>query len=875
MHVWPLRYLPVSGLCKARELLDRYILFATQDSGMITDVNMDRFLVFLIVHDDSSADHEACAHCNEDVAPAVQGVVEDLIVICDKNKKSLKDIESNQWTLIDPLLALKNFNPTVHFSIIEDRPFIDQMEAYSKWHGEENLREVLLWLGKSDMLKISAIIRSSLDKDVEISERLHSLADGLPQAGVPVDVFWFICGRDALPVRSHMHLFGALKRLQLWHNANITVLHSNKFDMSSFLTSWQKGLKLSVTPFNKIDALSKIFSGSVVWQGSLVFNENQSRTIIPGFSLRCDRSETEISFGSSRIQPKRKKKNPMNIGKRLCIAPDITILCRVQKHTVPFHMFLPVRLGLSVNQSSTKLSVRLVEWLSFEENKNIALVGSLQLVTSYKHCTQRKNREAWFNYVKSQNPTASVTNRLDGNTGDEDLTESCRRLCLVCGSAEKELSLYVLRRPEDLNGWIHKELSSIQSSFLISNDQKVGGPLKFPELSESFIETEQNLTEVLLQELQKELQNSDDLFSTHSGCNIVDKTTSTKRQFLKEKRLGWKEHELEPVDRNVLPLDVSELSLSPSKWPERAWLVKNDPNARGNDSVADESTKNYPLLASVSSLSISDILEKFRRDGTPARSDLVRLEPREQSSSGRHVQIERGSIEEVRGKCYPEALEASYHGIEYCLDVREAISKDLQLSRLQSSLVKNETLSSCVLTEHKTRETRCTRAVTNAAKKGSKASLAKLAVPLSRTATIRNGKKPAALIGSSSRSLKKKSPVIVKAPTVAKKRKREDANVEEGKASDENDVKKKETRSERHKRRLRQVVQNTLEGNGIDSSHPFYESCTGRLYSLCKSFLKDLRSSHGLNDEMKRLAKSNVQQVIEFETKRKSAAQTT
>lgn len=42
----------------------------------------------------------------------------------------------------------------------------------------------------------------------------------------------------------------------------------------------------------------------------------------------------------------RKKKNPMNIGKRLCIAPDITILCRVQKHTVPFHMFLPVRLDL-------------------------------------------------------------------------------------------------------------------------------------------------------------------------------------------------------------------------------------------------------------------------------------------------------------------------------------------------------------------------------------------------------------------------------------------------------------------------------------------------------------------------------------------------
>lgn len=30
---------------------------------------------------------------------------------------------------LDPLLVLKNFNPTVHFSIIEDSPFIDQMEV--------------------------------------------------------------------------------------------------------------------------------------------------------------------------------------------------------------------------------------------------------------------------------------------------------------------------------------------------------------------------------------------------------------------------------------------------------------------------------------------------------------------------------------------------------------------------------------------------------------------------------------------------------------------------------------------------------------------------------------------------------------------------
>lgn len=308
--------------------------------------------------------------------------------------------------------------------------------------------------------------------------------------------------------------------------------------------------------------------------------------------------------------------------------------------------------------------------------------------------------------------------------------------------------------------------------------------------------------------------------------------------------------------------------MSPSKWPERAWLIKNDPNARINDSVTDESTKHFQSFTSVSSLSIQDILEKFRMDGTPVRSDLVPLQLRERSSSERHIQIDRGSTEEVREKCYPEALGASYHGIEYCLEVRQAISKDLQLSYLQSSLVKNETLSSCVQTDNKTLETRGTRAVTSTAKRDKKSSLMKLSLPVSRAVTVRKRKETAASIRSSSRLLKRKSP-LVKAPTVGKKRKREEEKVGESEGSDKNDVKMKETRSERHKRRLRQVVQNTLEDNGIDSSHPFRESCTGRLYSLCKSFLKDLRSSYGLNDEMKRLAKSNVQQVIEFETKRK------
>ena len=42
----------------------------------------------------------------------------------------------------------------------------------------------------------------------------------------------------------------------------------------------------------------------------------------------------------------RNKKSSNDVANSLHIAPEITILCKVQKHTVPFHMFLPVRLGL-------------------------------------------------------------------------------------------------------------------------------------------------------------------------------------------------------------------------------------------------------------------------------------------------------------------------------------------------------------------------------------------------------------------------------------------------------------------------------------------------------------------------------------------------
>ncbi|XP_078365536.1 mdm2-binding protein-like [Oculina patagonica] len=832
---------------------------------------MDRFFMFLVVHGDRSAEQEDC-QCPKDVIPALQSLVKDLLALSDESENSPRDLESTNL-LSDPLLEMKNVTPSIYFTLVEDKPFSEKFELYSKWHRGEHLKELLSLLEKPDNHEDNNPDEfGSLDSNIDVSERLHQLADDLPdQGGVPIDVVWFICGKTDIPIRSHLHLFGALKRLQQWHNASITVLCSNSFDRSSFIKSWQKGLNFSVRQLNNNDATTNLLNPSAVWRGSLVFCEGQSRTELPRFSLCCERSKTNIG---TKLHQKRKKKRSADIGSSFCIAPEITILCKVQKSTVPFHMFLPVKFGLSVECSFTKLSARFIEWLSLEKHKDIALIGSLQVVTPSKHFLKRKNKEAWFNFVKSEDHT--TTKKTESKDGPEDL-ECCRRVCLICGSTEKELSLFVLRSPEQLNGWIQQELSLIHNSFLISNDQEVGGPLQFPDLTDSFLETEQNLTEVLLCKLQQELKNPDDIFSAHSPSDKVEEMISAKWKLLKEKRQQLirdrKEHQLNNVKREDLLQDTLALSLSPSEWPERAWLIKNDPYAtRGKATSEEDITNPFPLITSVSSLSIQDILEKFSMDGTPARSDLVPVEPREESLCDKHIQICTGRIaDDVKEKCYPEALTAAYHGIEYCLEAREAISKDSQLANIQYSHVKLETLSSCVQRDHKPQETRPKRTATKSAKSDKKQSLMKLSVPLTKTRTAGKGRKATTLIG---RTIKRKSPVATK-PATAAKRKREELEVKESTVSEANDDKNKETRSERHKRRLRQVVQKTLEDNGIDQDHPFYKSCTERLYSLCKSFLKDLRSSHGLNEEMKRLAKSNVQQVIDFETKRKSAAQKT
>ncbi|KAM9309080.1 mdm2-binding protein isoform 2-T2 [Pholidichthys leucotaenia] len=74
----------------------------------------------------------------------------------------------------------------------------------------------------------------------------------------------------------------------------------------------------------------------------------------------------------------------------------------------------------------------------------------------------------------------------------------------------------------------------------------------------------------------------------------------------------------------------------------------------------------------------------------------------------------------------------------------------------------------------------------------------------------------------------------------------------------------KESRSQKHNRMLQGIVAETLRRSGVGTDDELFEPCCKRLFDLCKLYLKDLKTSHGLRAEMEKAANSNVKQLIKW-----------
>ena len=80
--------------------------------------------------------------------------------------------------------------------------------------------------------------------------------------------------------------------------------------------------------------------------------------------------------------------------------------------------------------------------------------------------------------------------------------------------------------------------------------------------------------------------------------------------------------------------------------------------------------------------------------------------------------------------------------------------------------------------------------------------------------------------------------------------------------------KERESRSERNKKKLKEICLMSLKERGIGRKDSIFNGCFTRLYTISKSFVKDLKTSQNLREEMRKIVESNADLVVNFEKNR-------
>ncbi|XP_022080461.1 mdm2-binding protein-like [Acanthaster planci] len=76
------------------------------------------------------------------------------------------------------------------------------------------------------------------------------------------------------------------------------------------------------------------------------------------------------------------------------------------------------------------------------------------------------------------------------------------------------------------------------------------------------------------------------------------------------------------------------------------------------------------------------------------------------------------------------------------------------------------------------------------------------------------------------------------------------------------------SRSQRTRMKLRVIVKESLASRGVTKGSRCYEACIERLYKMAEMYVKDLKTSRGLNEQMKSIAEANADFVVQFEQNR-------
>uniref|UniRef100_I3JJ03 MDM2 binding protein n=1 Tax=Oreochromis niloticus TaxID=8128 RepID=I3JJ03_ORENI len=636
----------------------------------------------------------------------------------------------------------------------------------------------------------------------EAAEGLHVLSDKLPPPGKALlDVLVLGSAEQSPPVKDLLPLLGAVKHMSSWHAAKISVI-------TQHTPGWQKMASSISAALVKLADLDSCIDSKEMWRGSLLIREKKVRvagvTSGDGFWL---------------------KKTP-NKQKNIVFhyyAPVLDLVQLVNLSDLPSFLMSSVQFELCLSGKSVKAKLLL--------NQLRSLCGKVGALFSLS-CVITPIAQPAASQLSSQRWRESLSRRPKSlPVPDVEVKgESAAYFLLVQGSDNAEREACRVR--------------------MLHSDSQINGAAAMATVS------------ALLRE--KPLSSSGIL------CGHICRRASVA------------------IFTHPLLHCFQIISQLPSDWPERSVLhnVENLQKRRQK--------RRFGLLGPGSSdsllgpkdgqrgsstlLDAKELLKHFTSDGLPAGE----LQPLAINRGNNAFQLSQDlSPRRISKLPFSKASASHYHGIEFCLDNQRSLDRDQAFVRLQSRLIRYETQTTCskepcalpfalspapspaVMSEPGSvpdGETLLNNDVARLKRRSWEADIVG-GYPHKRLAKSESSDSLCSQSSSSSgthpaiRSLRRQP---------SRSQSTSSVNSSSSSATRPTSGKAKKVTLAWEGTLGTEVVAKTLKHHGITAEHDCFEACSKRLFDISKFYLKDLKTSRGLHDEMRKAASSNVKQVIDW-----------
>ncbi|XP_044100962.1 mdm2-binding protein isoform X2 [Neovison vison] len=740
----------------------------------------------------------------------------------------------------------------------------------------------------------------------ESAENLHQLSDKIPAPGrAMTDIVLLPSEKDPPRLKDCLPAVGALKHLKEWYSAKVTIA-GNHCEVNC-----QKIAEYLSANVVSLEDLKNAIDSKELWRGKIQIWERKFGFEI-SFPEFCLKGVTPKNFSTSNL-------NPCILAKKVFhyYGPALEFVQMIKLSDLPSCYMSDIEFELGLTKNNTRQnSMLFLEQISSLRGKVGALFVlpctiSNVLIPPPSQLSSRK----WREYIAKKPKTISVP--------DVEVKGECASYYLLLqGNDNRKCKATLIHSANQINGSF--ALSLIHGKMKARTvEAKLSFPFDFLSLphfsGEQLIQREKQLANVqalALKECLKrrklanlpEVVSIDELksllilirerFLDHFDA-FIPKTIPIKTDKIKTANMLNDSSSVEPTSSNLM-------ENNPLEWPERHVLqnLENFEKAKQKMRTGSLPRSSEQLLGhkesprdSITLLDAKELLKFFTSDGLPI-GDLQPLQI--QKGEKTFVLTPELSPRKLQGLPFEKASVCHYHGIEYCLDDRKALERDGGFSELQSRLIRYETQTTCtresfpvstvlsplpspaVLSEpgsvpdgealqserraevsrlkRRSKDQNCFYPQKRLVKSESSDSL------LSQTSgnTHHHHRAVTSRKPRAEPSLPVTCPSVpvlsCETPKVTTKARSGQKSVHGPKTSRQ----MKESRSQKHTRILKEVVTETLKKHSITEAHGCFSACSQRLFEISKFYLKDLKTSRGLFEEMKKAANNNVVQVIEW-----------